>query len=144
MASKSSAQSIPPLKKRTSQTPARELARLAVEAALSKKARDISVMDMRDVSGVADFFVLCTGESELQTRAIVDAVEESIREDAAERPWHREGVQHMTWVLLDYVDVVVHVFNAERRSFYDLERLWGDAPVEHVADDGSEVEMLKD
>ncbi len=110
---------------------------------LEKKARDITVMDMRGVSGVADYFVICTGDSDLQIKAIADAVRERIREQCSERPWHKEGYDHLQWVLLDYVDLVVHVFNQEKRGFYALERLWGDAPVERVPDDAPSASVVK-
>lgn len=133
-------------KKRATQNPAHVLAAHAVDAVLDKKAHDVSVMDMRKVSGVADFFVLCTGDSELQIRAVAEAVQDRIREQCGERPWHVEGNDHYKWVLVDYVDVVVHVFSEEKRGFYNLERLWGDAPIEQVPDDGSadDVQILKD
>jgi ribosome-associated protein len=101
---------------------------------------------MRSVSGVADYFVLCNGSSELQIKAIIDAVDERIFERCGERPWHTEGYEHLQWVLLDYVDVVVHVFNGEKRAFYGLERLWGDAPTEHVPEEASaaQVRLLQD
>ena len=73
----------------------------------------------------------------MQVKAIYDAIEDRIREQAQERPWHVEGAEHRQWVLLDYVDLVVHVFLAEKRAFYDLERLWGDAPIEQVPDDAA-------
>ena len=132
-------------KKRSTPAPARALARQAVDAVLDKKATDVVVMDMREVSGVADYFVLCTAESDRQVKAVADAVQDEIREAHRERPWHREGLDHLQWVLLDYVDVVVHIFDAERRQFYDLERLWGDAPREEVPNDGAadQVDLLK-
>lgn len=133
-----------PDKQRSTQLPARDLAALVVEAMQSKKAVDVAVIDVRDVSGVTDFFVVCTGESSIQVKAIADAVREHVRDEADERPWKREGTQHNQWVLLDYVDVVAHVFDRERRAYYDLERLWGDAPVEHVADDATEVAILQE
>lgn len=125
---------------------ARELARHAVEAALEKKAHNLAVMDVRKVSGVADYFVMCTGDVDLHLKAIVEAVRERIREQCQERPWHVEGYDHLQWVLLDYVDVVVHVFLEEKRNFYSLERLWGDAPIEYVPDDADEadVKLLQD
>lgn len=133
-------------KKRVTQNSARKLAYAAVEAALDKKAHDISVMDLRGVSGVADYFVICTGDSDLQIKAIADSVRDRIREEYTERPWHVEGYEHLQWVLVDYVDLVVHVFNTERRTFYGLERLWGDATIEHVPDDGSasDIELLRE
>lgn len=142
--SPTSSASSPPEKKRSTQLPAHDLAALVVEAMQSKKAVDVTVIDVREVSGVTDFFVIGTGESNLQVRAIAEAVREHVREQAGERPWKREGTQHNQWVLLDYVDVVAHVFDRERRDYYDLERLWGDAPVEHVADDATEVALLRE
>lgn len=133
-------------KKRASATPVQQLVAEAVEAVLSKKGHDITLMDMRGVSGVADFFLLCTADAELQTRAIVDAVQERLRERCGERPWHIEGYEHLQWVLLDYVDLVVHVFMPERRTFYNLERLWGDAPREQIPDDATpaRIRLLQD
>ncbi len=122
------------------------LARHAVEGLLNKKGLDIRVIDVRGVSGVSDYFVIATGESELQVRAMVDAVREEIQDETDERPWHVEGTDHHLWVVLDYVDLVVHVFQTERRAFYGLERLWGDAPSETVPEDGSgdTVALLRD
>ena len=134
-------------KKRKTPTPVRVLTRHAVEAALSKKATDLVVLDMRAVSGVADFFVICNGDSDLQVKAIYEAVEDRIKEECEERPWHREGQEHRQWVLLDYVDLVVHVFSPEKRAFYDLERLWGDAPIEQVpaeVSSAADIELLQE
>lgn len=121
------------------------LARLVVDAALSKKATSVAVMEMHDVSGVADYFVLCNGTSDIQIRAISDEIQAQVKEELDERPWHREGVEHNTWVVLDYVDVVVHIMDPEKRAYYLLERLWGDANTEFVDDDGSseDVKLLK-
>lgn len=131
-------------KSRSTPTPTRELARTAVDAVLDKKALNVTVMDMTGVSGVADMFVICSGESDLQVKAIADSVVDSVRDAHQERPWHKEGYEHRQWILLDYVDVVIHVFHPERREFYGLERLWGDAPMEEVDSDGtaSDVKML--
>ncbi len=122
------------------------LARHAIDAALEKKAKDLVIMDMRQVSGVADYFVLCTGESDLQIRAIAEAIEERIEQHCQERPWHVEGREHLQWVVLDYVDVVVHIFTPEKRAFYGLERLWGDAPQEQITEDrsGADVQLLQE
>lgn len=132
-------------KKRKTRNPVQLLARMAVDAVLDKKGTDLTVMDLRGISGVADFFVVCTGGSDNQIRAISDAVQDRIRTECEEKPWHVEGYDHLQWVLLDYVDLVVHVFNYEKRSFYDLERLWGDAKIEQVPDSGSaaDVEVLR-
>jgi ribosome-associated protein len=125
-------------------TPAPDLARLAVEAMQNKKALDVTVIDVRKVSEVTDFYVLATGASDLQVRAIVESVQDTIREEVGEKPWKKEGTERLQWVVLDYVDMVVHVFDPERRTFYDFERLWGDAPTEHVAPDATEVAILAD
>ncbi len=130
---------------RTGGVSGRALARLALDAALSKKALDVTVMDLRGISGEVDYFVLATGESDLQIRAIVDAVVDRLRTDAGERPIHREGQPGTSrWIVLDYFDLVVHVFDRELRTHYDLERLWGDAPTERVTDEAPEAPMLRD
>lgn len=123
-------------------TPAYVLAGHMVEAALDKRARDVAVIDMREVSTIADYFVLCTGQSDLQLKAIKNSIVEHIEEEFGERPWHIEGEEHLQWIVLDYVDTVVHLFAPEKRSFYDLERLWGDAPIEYISDEGDDIEIL--
>ena len=130
-------------KKRSGPVEGRLLARLAVDAAHDKKAIDVAVMDLHGISGELDYFVICTGESDLQIRAIVDSVVEKLKAEANELPLHREGVPGASrWIVLDYFDLVVHVFDPELRAYYDLERLWGDAPIEYVAPDAAEVELL--
>lgn len=124
-------------------TPAYVLADHMVQAALEKRARDVAVIDMRGVSAIADFFVLCTGESDLQLKAIKNAIASRIKEKAEERPWHTEGEEHLQWVVLDYVDTVAHIFTPDKRSFYNLERLWGDAPIERVDDEQEQVQILE-
>ncbi len=106
--------------------PGPELLRVAAEAAASKKAADLVGLDLRDLDGVADWFLICSGSSEPQVKAIAEAVEEKLKAAGA-RPWHVEGREGRRWVLLDYVDVVVHVFHEKTREYYLLERLWGDA-----------------
>jgi ribosome-associated protein len=111
-------------------TPRRDPAALAesiAAAALDRKAADLAILDLRDISSIADFFVICTGRSDVHVRAICNRVEEKLA-DQDERPVAREGVAHGRWALLDYGDVVVHVFQPESRTFYDLERLWSHAP----------------
>ena len=130
--------------RRDGPTPGRELARIAIEAALSKKALDVTVMDLRGISGEVDYFVIATGESDLQIKAIVEGIVQAIREEAGERPVHREGQAGSSqWIVLDYFDLAVHVFTPEAREHYDLERLWGDAPSETVSEDAETVALLE-
>ena len=121
-------------RQRATSAPAQVIAKHAIEGIREKKGRDVTVIDMRTVSGVADYFVLATGDSDLQIKAIVEAVRAKIKEACNERPWHVEGYTNRRWVLLDYVDVVIHVFDEERRGYYDLERLWADAPHQLISD----------
>lgn len=93
-----------------------------------RKAQGITVMDLREIDNtICDFFVICEGTSNTQVKSIADRIEERAREDLQEKPWHVEGTETAEWVLLDYVDTVVHVFQKKTREFYDLESLWGDA-----------------
>lgn len=110
-----------------------ELAREAARLTLTKRAEDVVILDLRELDGVCDFFVIATGHSEIQVKAIADSVEEGLRAWGM-RPWHSEGFEARRWVLLDYVDVVVHVFHARAREYYLLDKLWGDAAREVVAD----------
>jgi ribosome-associated protein len=106
---------------------ARELALVAAAAAADKKAHDILVLDVSDQLVITDCFVIASAPNERQVGAIVDSVEEKLRE-AGTKPVRREGAREGRWVLLDYVDIVVHVQHADERSFYGLERLWKDCP----------------
>jgi len=91
------------------------------------------VLDLRGLSDVTDFFLICHGSSERQVAAIVDSIEERLSSTCGIRPSHVEGLRVSDWVLMDYVDFVVHVFREDRRKFYRLERLWGDAPTVELA-----------
>ena len=104
----------------------RELALLAARALSEKKGREIQVLEIADLTTLADYFVLCTGSSNTQINALVDNVEKVLTEQAGEEPLHREGYRGGTWVLLDYGCIAVHVFCGEAREFYGLERLWRD------------------
>ena len=110
------------------------LLRAAAAAAAAKKAVEPVALDLRTLAGVADYFLICSGASEVQVKAIAEAVEEKLQEHGAS-PWHVEGLAGRRWVLLDYVEVVVHVFHEKTREYYLLERLWGDA---HKVDLGLE------
>jgi len=115
------------------QPTAQELARAAAKLTLSKRAEDVTILDLRELAGVADFFVLATGNSEVQVRAIADAVDDGM-DAVGVKVWHSEGYEARRWILLDYVDVVVHVFHAKAREYYLLDKLWGDARRENVTD----------
>jgi ribosome-associated protein len=104
----------------------RDLLRVAADAALSKKASDPVALDLQDLEAVSDYFFICSATSEVQVKAVAEGVEERLREYGV-KPWHVEGLEGRRWVLLDYVDVVVHVFHQKTREYYMLDRLWGDA-----------------
>ncbi len=108
----------------------------AARAAWDKKARDIIVLDMREVFLLTDYFVICSGGTDRQVGAIQEAVEERLRELGV-KPVRREGEQHRKWVLLDYLDFVVHIFRQEEREYYEIERLWKDAPLVEWEEEGS-------
>jgi ribosome-associated protein len=110
---------------------ARELAKAAAHAAADKKASDVIVLDVSDQLVITDAFVIASAPNERQVGAIVDNIEEQLRL-SGHKPVRREGAREGRWVLLDYVDVVVHVQHQEERSFYGLERLWKDCPVIEV------------
>ena len=99
---------------------------------VDKKGEDITVLDLRGVSSVSDFFILTTGTSNVHLKAIADEIREKLKKDANIIPWHLEGIEVLKWVLLDYVDIVVHIFDKETRAYYSLEKLWDDADIRHV------------
>lgn len=100
----------------------------AVEAAVDKKAIDLDVLSVGDVTSIADFFIICSGNTERQAVAISDAIGERLREKDGVKPLTVEGTSPGRWILMDYGDFIVHIFTEECRRFYGLERLWGDAP----------------
>jgi ribosome-associated protein len=105
----------------------KETALLLAKALDSKKGKDIKVLETGHLTTLADYFVLCSATSSTQIRALSDACEKAMKEEAGENAHHVEGHRGGTWVLLDFSAVVVHIFNEEAREFYDLERLWSDA-----------------
>ena len=107
--------------------PSREVAARAARAAAAKQATDIVALDVHELIVITDYFVICTASSNRQVKTVIEGIEDSIRE-LGERPTRREGEDEAGWWLLDYIDVVVHVFGEEERAYYDLERLWRDAP----------------
>jgi ribosome-associated protein len=109
------------------------LAKKIARCALSKKAHDVTIMDLRKLTDMTDFFVVCSADSDVQVKAVADAIAEGT-EEIGISAWHSEGLTHRQWILLDYVDVVVHIFHKEVRRYYGLEKLWGDAEIELIAD----------
>ncbi len=104
------------------------LSKCIVEGMQENKAKDIVVLDLRGLeSRVCDFFVICSGESSTQVDGITNAITRYTRKTIKEKPWHIEGQRNSEWVLLDYIDVVAHVFYKDARSFYEIEELWADA-----------------
>jgi ribosome-associated protein len=103
-----------------------QLARAAVEIASDKKASDVILLDIRDVTTIADYFVICSGSNPRQIRAIADAIDEQLGEQGANL-LHREGVAESGWILLDFGDIIVHIFGPREREYYRLERLWSGA-----------------
>ena len=107
-----------------------QLSQVVVKGMQEMKAEDIVVMDLRSVNNaVADFFVICSGNSDTHIDAIAESVDHEVNKTDGQNPWHREGYNNKIWVLLDYVDVVVHVFKHDNREYYALESLWGDAKI---------------
>ena len=100
---------------------------IAARAATDKKATDLAVLDLREIASFTEYFLICTGASTRQVQAISNSVEEALLKNA-KRPLHIEGYSSAEWILLDYGDLIVHVFSQASRRFYDLERLWRDAP----------------
>ena len=116
------------------------LARTLAQTALEKLATDVRLVDLREIVSYTDFFVVCTGSNSRQTKAISDHVIDRMRELGYHKPRRRETDLEGSWVLLDYVDVVLHVFTPEAREFYRLESLWGQVPQETITDDPSKAE----
>jgi len=105
------------------------LQKFVVEGLQEIKGENITILDLREIeSAVTDFFIIAEGNSNTQVNALSDSVHKSVRENIGDRPWHIEGKENAEWVLMDYVNVVVHIFQKGTREFYDLESLWGDAP----------------
>lgn len=112
-----------------------ELSNLVVEGMQEKKAKNIVKMDLRKIpNAITDFFVISSGTSDTQVDAIADSVEESVFKSAGEDPWNKEGKTNKEWILLDYSNVVVHIFKGDKREFYDIESLWGDAEFSYIED----------
>ena len=106
---------------------------LIAKAALAKKAKDVVLIDLRKLASIFDYFIIASGESITQLNAIAGSIEKELSQRNC-RLWHREGLGEALWVLLDYGDVVVHIFHKETRGFYNLEKLWHDVPQKRLRD----------
>ena len=104
-----------------------DVVKAAASAAMSRRAQDGVILDLRELEGFTDFFAIFSGVSDIQVEGISQAVLEELENNWAQKPWHQEGARKADWILLDYVDFVIHVFLAERRAYYNLERLWAEA-----------------
>lgn len=116
-----------------------DLARLAGRLALAKKGFDVKILKLESISSVCDYFVIVSGEADVHAKALGNAIIDGLLESGY-KAYHKEGMNEGNWILLDYIDVVVHVFLEPTRRFYALEKLWGDAPVEELSDEKSEIE----
>ena len=112
----------------------KELAIIAAKALDEKKGKEISAIEITDLTAIADYFVFSSGSSNTQINALSGAVEKALKEQAGEEPLRREGYRDGTWVLLDYGCIVIHIFSQEAREFYSLERLWGDGKKVDLSD----------
>lgn len=113
----------------------KDLAYKITEYIFNKKGSEVKILDLRNLTTIADYFVVCSADSDTQVKAIADEVSKKLSEQGI-KTWHTEGYNTLNWVLLDYFDVVVHIFKNEARRYYNLEKLWGDAPSTIVEDSG--------
>ena len=121
-------------KSRSNPTGSQNDAQRISELMMEKKAIDIIIIDVRKITTLTDFFVVCTSESEPQTRAITDHINQKMKEEGV-RSWHIEGYEHLNWVLVDFVNIVVHIFSKDTREYYEFERLWADGTITKVEDE---------
>jgi len=112
---------------------AKDLAYKITEQIFARKGNDVKILDLRNLTSITDYFLVCSADSDTHVKAIADSIEDGLNEQGI-KCWHKEGFTALNWVLLDYLDVVVHIFKTETRYYYNLEKLWGDAPSELVED----------
>jgi len=111
----------------------KKFAQKIADLVFNKKGYDVKIIDLQNIASFTDFFVICSADSDTQVKAIADEIDKTLRDEGI-KCWHKEGLTALTWVLMDYVDVVVHIFKKESREFYNIEKLWGDAPTIDVID----------
>ena len=123
------------MKKTNIQVQSDELTELIVKGIQEKKAEKIVLLNLKGLDGaITDYFVVCEARSTTQIEAIQKSIEEEVRKVSGEKPWHIEGTQNSEWVLLDYVNVVAHIFQPEKREFFNIEGLWADAKRKEIID----------
>lgn len=111
-----------------------KMVEIITEALLSRKGKEISVLDVSGLTTLTDFFVVCHGTSDVQIKALADVVEEELLKQVGEKAWKKEGLQGRSWIILDFVNIVVHILSKEKRDFYGIERMWNDAKITHIKD----------
>jgi len=111
-----------------------QLIQLITEGLLEKKGRAIKVLDVRELTTLTDYFVICHGTSDTQIGALANSAMDKVKENIGENVWQREGMDTRRWIILDYVNVVVHIFNEEKREYYGIERMWNDAKITEISD----------
>ena len=109
----------------------KELLDLTGHLVLSKKAEHVQAIDVRKLTSITDYYIICSADTDIQVKAIADAV----RKGTPHKPWKIEGYENRFWILLDYVDVVIHIFRTSEREYYSLEKLWADAPIWRITDE---------
>lgn len=112
-----------------------KLIQAITDGLLEKKAKDIVLLDVRELTTLTDYFIVCNGTSDTQIRALANSVTGKVKEELGENVWKQEGMDARRWIILDYVNVVVHIFNEEKRAFYGIERMWNDAVITEIADE---------
>ena len=111
----------------------KKFAKKIADLIFNKKGYDVRIIDLQNIASFTDYFIICSADSDTQVKAISDEIDKSLRDEGI-KCWHKEGLTALSWVLMDYVDVVVHVFKKDARDFYNIEKLWGDAPSIEVED----------
>jgi ribosome-associated protein len=109
------------------------LAKKVVQLAWNKKGKDIILMDLKKVMDVTDYFILITGESDIHVKALANHIEKELKKEQID-VWHKEGFRQLKWVLMDYIDIVIHIFRPDVREYYNLEKLWADAKITKIKD----------
>lgn len=112
-----------------------EIVEVITEALLSRKGKDITIMDVSELTTLTDFFIICHGTSDVQIKALSDAVEDDVRDKTGEKAWKKEGLTGRSWIILDFVNIVVHVMSKEKREYYGIERMWNDAKITKIEDE---------